>query len=219
MKKQFLSILAVVVLFLTAFASPVAKAAQQPTSPLNHGPIKHQYSGDSAILSLYSTSDGCIYSNVSMMASTQTVKSNSGGNSTGQYASIYVDRFDNCNGSYIGGFYGSVLIDGSNYQIDKQLNSAHLQTVIPVYDFYTSAQSTISVNVTWTGSGEVQKGKSRNQVQSVGCKTTYSWSGTSRMAIVSGSISDGTTEYMTGASIYANLQTVKSGDMTIGCGM
>lgn len=219
MKKQLLSVLAVMILLVTAFAAPVAQAAKPPTSPLDHGPIKNQYSGDSASLSLYSTVDGCIYSNVSLMASTQTVKSRAGGTITGQYASIYIDRYDYCNGLYLASLSGYAEIDGSSYQIDRQLNSAHLQTVIAVYDWYSGAESSISVDVSWSGTGDVQKGRSRYTFQSPGCKTSYSWSGSSRMATVSGSINDGATEYLTADSVLALLQSVKAGDMTLGCGM
>ena len=110
MKKQLLTVMAVVILALTAFAAPVAQA-KPPTSPLNHGPITNRYSGDTAYGMSWSTTDGCIYSNVSVMASTQTVKSSTGGTSTGQYATLSIERIDYCTWTWLGSLSGSAAID------------------------------------------------------------------------------------------------------------
>ena len=218
MKKQLLTVMAVVILALTAFAAPVAQA-KPPTSPLNHGPITNRYSGDTAYGMSWSTTDGCIYSNVSVMASTQTVKSSTGGTSTGQYATLSIDRYDNCTWSWLGSLSGSAAIDKNSFQMDKQLNNAHLQINIPVSDWNTGVASNFTVDLTWTGSGELLKGKTRNQYQSPTCKYTYTSSGSSRNATISGSISDGSTEYLNSATATGSLQSVKQGDMMMGCGM
>lgn len=47
---------------------------------------------------------------------------------------------------------------------------------------------------------------------------SYSYNGSTRNATVAGTVSDGVTDYMNGASSYAMLQSLKGGDMTIGCG-
>ena len=206
MKKQLLTVMAVVILALTAFAAPVAQA-KPPTSPLNHGPITNRYSGDTAYGISWSTTDGCIYSNVSVMAS------------TGQYATLSIERIDYCTWTWLGSLPGSAAIDKNSFQMDQQLNSAYLQINIPVTDWYTGVASNFAVDLTWTGSGELLKGKTRNQYQSPTCKYTYTSSGSSRNATISGSISDGSTEYLNSATATGSLQSVKSGDMMMGCGM
>lgn len=218
MKKQLLFVLAAATVLLTSLMAPTVQAAKPPTSPLDHGPTINRYSGETANLYGWSTTDGCIYTNVSVMASTQTVKSRTGGTSTGQYATLYIDSYDNCTWTWLSSLSGYTPIDGNSFQLDKQLNNAHLQTVIPVYDWNADATTNIAVDVTWTGSGDLTKGKFSYQYQSPGCKVKYSSSGSSRNATVSGTISDSITHYMNGASVNGNLQSVKNGDMTMGCG-
>ena len=87
-----------------------------------------------------------------------------------------------------------------------------------MYDWNGNPASNLSVDLTWAGSGDVMKGKSRSQYQSPGCKMSYSYNGSTRNATVAGTVSDGVTDYMNGASSYAMLQSLKGGDMTIGCG-
>jgi hypothetical protein len=175
----------------------------------------YKFRGDTAD-AYFSSFDGCVYTDVYVFASDGISQSppGRGGTSSGTSVSIY--KFDSCSETQLLAADGFVSLAASAFQVSSKLGSAKLSATVPVYDYVSGLNLNVSVNLTWTGSGSISRQSYRSQYNSPGCKTHSSFSGTWRSAEVSGSVSDGTTNY-TPVPFGGSIASVKQGDLFIGC--
>lgn len=214
MNKKLLLALLLTFVVIAAGMAPHAQAAPlQFKSPLKPGKNVVKYQGEAASAAFAQSSDSCIYADAQVFVNANTAKNQ---NTASVY--LYTNRYDVCNNYWLGGGFGSAQIAPAAFQLDKQLNSARLQTTVPMIDGQSGAAFTATVDLTWTGVGDTTQSKSRYENQTPGCKYKSSFDGTSRQATATGTVSDGVTNFAAGSSVFANLQSVKSGEVTIGCG-
>lgn len=221
--KKHLLLLSLAFLLIAVSLSAPAQAATQPAnlqfmSPIAPGATVMKYKGEAATAFFSQTSDGCLYTDTYLFAGAGKLQNPPGAPEANNWANVSVYRYDSCTGTWLTGASGSVAINNATFQIDQQLNAAHLQTTVPMYDWMTGASFNLAVDLTWAGNGDLTRSKSQNQYQSPGCKFKSQFNGSFRSAVASGTISDGATNYAIGAYQFADLQSVKSGNVTIGCG-
>ena len=159
----------------------------------------------------------CICTNVFVFATESRFQNppGPGGRSSSAFVAIY--QYD----STIPLLYidCSVPLADSDFQVNKMLDSATFTATLLgcfghdyVYDsdFYQD----VNVDLVWTGIGPLSRGNSHNHFQSPGYIVNEHFNGTSRPADVSGSVSDGSTDF-TPNSGFGSIISVKSGTVVI----
>jgi hypothetical protein len=206
MKKR-LSIGVVLTLIVLALVLPAAVQAG----------YQFRFSGDTAFAS-FSDFDGCVYTDVSVFATDGRQQSPPGRPGKSSWADIYISRYDSCNDWVpLLSAYGGAALAGPDFQVARKLNSATLDTTINVYDYVNDNPFDVAVDLDWAGSGDLNRGRSQWQSHSGNCKFHSRWQGSWRFATASGSVSDGSTNYASQSSGYAEIQSVRSGEAAIGC--
>jgi len=205
-------------MFITTAVCAAIVAALVLSVPALAGNI-FKFSGLSAD-AYFSTPDstGCIFTDVFVFASQGKQQSPPGPPGAQSGANIYISQYDICN-NYVQllGASGFTPLGSGDFQVSKDLGAATLNVTINVYDYVSDTSFDVAVNLDWVGIGDLQKGKSSSQYQSGKCKFHSRWMGSWRFAESTGTISNGVTNFTPDPSVYANLQSVKSGDVTIGC--
>jgi hypothetical protein len=179
---------------------------------------KVNYSENYADMSMYSSTE-CQYSDLYFYVYETTEKEGPGApvknNPTGSL-NMYSDDF--CTGGYS---HGNAEIELSTFEVDKNLDKAHAQGTGTLYTWeYESRDDTspdyivkpISIEVTWTGLGDLYKGHYRSRERMGTTIYTSNSNGSSREAQARGSITDDMTPIEL-VSNYAYIQNVKQGYM------
>ena len=161
MKKQFL-LLSLAFLLIAVSLSAPAQAATQPAnlhfmSPIAPGATVMKYKGEVANAFFSQTSDGCLYTDTYLFAGAGKLQNPPGAPEANNWANVSVYRYDSCTGTWLTGASGSVAINNATFQIDQQLNAAHLQTTVPMYDWMTGASFNLAVDLTWAGNGDLTR--------------------------------------------------------------
>jgi hypothetical protein len=165
----------------------------------------------------FSMVDGCVVTNVGVFANKGKFQSPPGPGSSGAFADMYIDQYDICTGAqYILAFGGTPLSNDA-FQIDRGLNSAVLNATILVFDNVSGAEISVSVNLEWVGIGPLSRGTFHSHSKSPGCVINERFSGSSRFAEATGSVSDGVTNFTPNPSGDGHLNSTKSGTLFIGC--
>jgi hypothetical protein len=107
-----------------------------------------------------------------------------------------------------------VLAPGQ-FQIDDKLTAASLTATIEVFDFVSGASIPLDVNMRWTGSGDPFKSKERVHQTFPGSKVNKYFDGTFRTAGAAGTVSDGTTNLTPEPATFAQLGSVRQGELDI----
>ena len=199
-------------LLLAAMLFPMAASAAETST----------FKGDSAdaYFSYYSD-DGCIDRSVSVWVAEEMEHSPPGPPEKGTRVQVYIFTADWCEGKQTYAF-GEQLLEGGEFQVDKKLDSASLNTTVAVTeeDWSSGAQRTfdVSIQLGWTGLGEVYNGHSMYRDKVGKCMYRYRYTGSNREAEPSGSISDGVIDYAADASFsYGYLSSVKQGSVVVNC--
>lgn len=163
---------------------------------------------------------GCVYLEAFVTANSDSVHGQSGPTVDG-VAAVSIDRFDYCTGQLLSQALGQADLSSNPgaFVVSNQLDRASLDLTIAVSDFATGATTDVTVDVTWTGTGAVYRDdENTNDVYSRDCHVLNQWKGTGRDAVASGSVWDGTTNYLPAASQYGEIGLVIDGFEVIGCG-
>ena len=190
------------------FLLAIALAAVLAVSSLPQGAAAAdvvQTRGESAFAFFESTdASGCIVTAVTV-----------GGfvNESGQQAYVFVDQGDVCAG--VGLMYLEGITTAAQINVDKKLTTGSIFGTWDAYDYFNETTISLSVNVSWTGNGEVTTNTTRFMERGPNYTVIYHDKGSGRPAIASGSVWDGTTEYLAGSSSFATLRNTKSGQVTI----
>jgi hypothetical protein len=152
---------------------------------------------------------GCIstYTNVGVGDTVAHTQPGAPAEYIGAWVGIYT--YDWCQGIWPTNMNGNVMLSDGQFTIDKKLNQATLNATIPVYDEQTGITKYLDVNLTWTGIGDIERINNTVTINEPGFKYTSHLNGQFRQARVSGSISDGTTNYTAGQSLSAQIHAAK----------
>jgi hypothetical protein len=172
-----------------------------------------------AAIAQFSTIEGSIETIAFLVAAEERLHNPPNVKSSGPFALVEIVKFDTstpCGRTLLMDAFGSVSLADQDFQIDRQLTSAALNPItIPVQDSVSGGTFNIEVAMSWTGFGETAREKNRSQllVSSLSFKSRFE--GVFREASASGTISDGTTNYATFPLDFAELDSIKSGEVDI----
>jgi hypothetical protein len=194
--KPTMKLLAVLGLLLASF-SPQAAASADGARSTWHEDIAFFHSVDDS---------GCIDTRVSIETGADYL------------ASISIVQHDRCQGQLIMEAYGNKPLKKSEIHYTGNLGSTTLRTNVQVTDFQRNLTLSIRVDVTWTGVGEINEVHDhQNFSPSPGCHVNYQHWGKYRSASVSGTVSDGTTNFTPEPTTSADMQFTKTISTSQGC--
>jgi len=180
---------------------------------------KAKYRGEGAYMSMYTRTE-CQQSDLSFSVYESIQKDAPGAPvSTNPGGSLYTYAEDFCTGSYS---YGDAEIELSTFNIANNLDSAYAQGTGTLYTWeYEGWDDTspdyivkpITIEVTWTGEGNLYKGHYRYRESYGPVSYTSTSTGSMREAQAVGSIADDMTA-MEVISTYAGIQKATDGYMT-----
>ena len=209
MKTSMFKLFVVVILFLAGVS---LIGAAQAGSPVYH------FTGEYAN-ALFSDYDGigCVVNEVYIFAGENVSHTPPARRAGMSEALVQIAEYDLCAQELLSLKQGYTLLPDSAFQVANKIESATLAAMIEVLD-ELGEPSHVTINLTWTATGPIVRTKSSSYTHAPDCKINTHYNGTQRVASVSGSISDGTTEFTTLPLIFANIGTDKAGEITIGCG-
>ena len=200
------------------FSAPPTKlyAANPANSAVAQGAeaLHITYKGEVAVAFSSTSEDGCLYKDIFVFVGEFKVKAAPGAPMSDKTVSAQINEYDVCSGEWKSGQYGYAPVNESNFQIDKKLNSAHIEATIPLQD-WNGNSSDLAVNLTWTGIGDLFRNKSSYQNHSQGFTYHSRFTGTMRAATVSGSMIDGSIDYPVNSLFSGSLESVKGGEVVI----
>ncbi len=173
------------------------------------------FKGQSANASFFSTdASGCVGTFVSIFANDGSFKETGMPKTVESGASIFIDQFDSCTQTSILFGVGIVTLAADEFQIDKKLDSAMLNTTIEVFDFVSNTSIPIDITLNWTGIGGSFRSKGHFQAMTPGFKVNSHFDGTQRNAEASATVTDGTTNF-TPEPAFADLASNNTGEVRI----
>jgi hypothetical protein len=194
--KLTIKLLAVLGLLLATFG-PQAPASADGARTIWHEDVAFFHSVDDS---------GCIDTRVSIETGAEYL------------ASITVVQRDLCEGKTIIDAYGNKPLTKSEIRYTGNLGSTRLKTNVQVTDYQRDLTLNLSVDVTWTGIGEINEYHDhRNYSPSPGCHVNFHVWGKYRSAQVSGTVSDGTTNFTPEPTTSADMQYTKTITTSQGC--
>ena len=160
---------------------------------------------------------GCVGTFVGVFANEGKFQSPPGPGSSSVFADMYIDQYDFCNEISLMSAFGGTSLGNGAFQINRDLNSAALNATIPVFDLVSGTGFDVSVNLVWTGIGALSRGTFHSHNKSPGCVINERFTGSSRFAQATGSVSAGVTNFTPNPSGDGHLSSTKSGTLFIGC--
>jgi hypothetical protein len=197
-------ITAVVVILALLFTFPTSAVAGENT----------RFRGQTAEASFFAD-DGCVATGASVYVVDGHSQNPPGSGDRYSYVSVWLWGYDYCNWQELFGGGGSTTLAPGEFQIDRKLSSASLITTVEVWDWMTDTLMTITVDLTWTGTGDLERGSYTSHHVSSGYKVHSRFRGTFRDATATGSVSDGTTNFAVGSMGWASLGSVQHGWIVI----
>ena len=204
---------------LTVIALALAIVGQHTTASAGGGGA-FNFRGPS-VLAAFSSTDpaGCIVTDVSVIASDAVVRNEPGPGSALSFASVTISQYDNCADSQLLFAYGSAPLTEGDIAIAGNLNSAKLNVTVNVFDEPSETTFDVDINLAWIGTSALTHQHSNSHFRSPGCIMNSRSNDASRMAEVSGNISDAITNFTPAPSVEASIVSVKNGTVVMGCGV
>ncbi|MCI0554734.1 MAG: hypothetical protein L0287_27620, partial [Anaerolineae bacterium] len=113
---------------------------------------------------------------------------------------------------------GSALLAAQDLAVSKKLESATLNTTVNMFESVSGGTFDVNVSLTWAGVSSIGHEMSQFHYRFEGCQQKSQNNGTFRLAQVSGSVSDGVTEYLESSFVDARVFSSKGGTIIHGCG-
>jgi hypothetical protein len=134
----------------------------------------------------------------------------------GSYAAayLYISRYDYCQNLYLNEIYGYANLAEGAFDTRGKLQTTRLVTTMEVYDWLTNTTAPVSIDLTWTGTGDVSRGSYNSRGNYPSYRYMYHSVGSSRPADVTGSVVLGGTNLITGSSAWGSLSESQSGSVT-----
>lgn len=143
----------------------------------------------------YSTCSGGVWTQIGISFSDNVLKDSSGPATTTQLAYVFISTYDSC--SYTDqDYFGPAT--SLTLKTTGKMDTATLQATVPTADWNGNGGPTFTVNATWKGIGEINSVMDNNHQRSGDTIILIRTSGENRMAMVHGTITDGTTTYTIG---------------------
>jgi hypothetical protein len=177
-----------------------------------------KFKGES-VLSIFTSTDGCIQTQVFVAATQGVSRSLPGPGNPVTEVALFILQEDICTDTRLISAESLSAIPAADFQVDKKLAQAILNTTVTATDYAADppASFDVSIDLTWTATGPLTRANDNTHFHTPGCVINNRIHGTSRTAEASGSVSDGTTNYITGPSTQALTMSSNNGVLIIGC--
>jgi hypothetical protein len=203
--RRNLCVLALLALITAALLPSVARAETTVS----------RFKGISAYASFTSIDPtGCIYSYTDVSVY-ENVSRTSGSSSEYSVAYAYFFQYDYCQNLYLNDFYGSANLAPNAFDTRGKLRSAHLVTTMDVYSYQTNSTFQVSIDLTWTGVGDIVRGNSHYRTSYPNYKIMSHQVGSSSAANVTGTVLLGDTNLTPQPSDYATLYENQNGSVVV----
>lgn len=180
--------------------------------PATAAPETYRFKGETAYASFGRELNECAYMFVDIYAYAN-IGRNDRGSPKQSSVSVSYDISNSCTGDF---WSSEAVSDNLNFQVVSSLKSASLTGKIPLYDSSTHAEREISIDLKWTGVGEVTRTHSQFKNRSPDFIYFYRFNGTYRDASVEGNILlDGNSLLRDLSYGYAGLYSANSGTADI----
>ena len=152
------------------------------------------FRGKTASVEFYATDPtGCFVTSVTVFASDNRYFSPPAPLETEAWADVTIHLFNSCTWEQLTCGAGSFALPAGAFNVAGLLTSATLNATGEVHDGCTGTDRPITVALTWTGEGDLSRGRSRSSSHSPGNHVWYRQSGQQRDATITGSMTlDGT---------------------------
>ena len=136
---------------------------------------------------------------------------------SGSGAFITISKFDFCTNTQLMGVICSnsaPLADADFQVIGKKLDSAELNATLERFNFVSSSSFDGFIDLDWTPIGDPVTERRHSHLVSPGFRVNERFYGTSRPAELSGSVSDGTTNFIPDG-LFGDIGSVKDGSVVV----
>jgi hypothetical protein len=158
---------------------------------------------------------GCIGTFAQVLADDGHFRTGTGPLEKAATATIAFSQFDDCTQTLLVAAEGFAVLAPGEFQIDDKLTAATLTATIEVFDAVSGASFPVDVNLSWTGVGDPVITKDRFHQTFPGFKVLKRFDATARPASASGTVSDGTTNFTPEPASFAQLASVRRGELDI----
>jgi hypothetical protein len=160
------------------------------------------------------TADECVLTLVNIEAFSRILHAPPGPPNSRSEVFVIIDQFNLCTGEQLVFAIGNATLSDSDFEVSKKLESARLITTIEVSDSVSGSSFDVSIDVTWTATGQPVKQKLFVQTRSADFFQIFKSSGTFADASASGTVSDGTTNFIQTADfVFAAIVDVTTGQV------
>jgi hypothetical protein len=175
-----------------------------------------RFSGTSAEAFFSSTDpSGCISTFVFLAANDENPQSPPDAGTASSHGSVLISRRDDCTDTVLLGATGLAELADPDFQVNKPLTSATLNTTIEVFDFVSSSSFNVDVSMTWTGAGDVNREIVNNHFELPGLIVNTQFTGAHRPAVASGFVTNGVMNFTPNPSFRAEISSVIAGSVFI----
>jgi len=172
------------------------------------------FRGETAWLNTYSyDATSCISSSMYVFATESRANGQPGPSTGGASASFSLYRYNECTGQDVTCASGTVALPNGAFDVSGNLASATLDTTLEIYDYCNNTTHPVTLDLTWTGDGQVFQGRVHQSFHYPDYRETYRSHGKSSYAAVSGSLTFDGTSLSLGDG-YGYMSVVNSGTIT-----
>jgi hypothetical protein len=163
------------------------------------------FRGDTAYGNFYGYDPtGCIATNFYVFATESRSHSSGGAATSGAWANIGIYQYNECTYETLACLYGSMPISSGDFSMAGNLSAATLNATFEALDCSSGEPQPVSVAITWTGVGDVVRGMSSSSYSLPGYHSSSHYSGQSRYAELSGSLTFGDTTVDVADNLYGS---------------
>jgi len=130
-------------------------------------------------------------------------------------AFVSLFQFDNCSLTTLLSASGFTDLPPGAFQIKKNLTTATLNTSIDVFDSVSNTTFPVDISLSWTGTGTLTVSKNHNIFTAPGFRENFMFTGASRPATASGSVTALGTNFSPSPAVFADLEDAKVGDLVV----
>jgi hypothetical protein len=167
----------------------------------------------------FSSTQGCVQTDVYVLASDGEFKTDPGGPAAASVAEVYLFQTDICTQTRLLGGFGFAELAPDAFQIDEEFTAATLTATIEWSDFESGTSFPVHISMRWTGFGDTFSRDERYRREDPpGVWVNFHLNGTFRQATASGTVSDGTTNFTPEPALLTEgtrLGSIKVGEVDI----
>lgn len=161
---------------------------------------------------------GCIYTSVDLVAAEQIPQAPPGAPQPSAWIYAHYFQADFCTNTVFHSASASVPLSESELDFTGKLHLATLHTTVSMFDYVTNAPLDITLDLTWTANSSRLFDNAHGHYNFEGCHLVYRSDVAHRFADVSGTVSDGTTDFGRGLSqSWGTIFSANEGSIVHGC--